>query len=225
MKLKGQIILMVMAFALCMAFTDCNGRRETPAKANPVHQKSVVSKAAKSGKPKPLYIYMYRYDDFPVAKAKYLCRELEKVYPSVILVKTALPLPAKEYYKKGNRYRAAGLLDDLERFKNGGFALGMTDEIIYHPNEKSPTWGIFGLGRTGKNVCVISSMRPKERRLQSDDNMRKLMLHELGHAFGLNHCKDQHCFMVDAEHGDKFDQTPAFCDDCKRYLNSKGWKL
>ena len=216
---------MAIVIAIGMTLTNCGGRNETPAKENQNKPKAAVAKTTTSKKLKPLSIYMYRYDDFPMAKSKSLCLELEKVYPSVILVKTALPLPCKEYYKKGNRYRAAGLLDDLERFKNGGFALGMTDEIIYHPNEKSPTWGIFGLGRTGKNVCVISSMRPKEHKLQSDDNMRKLMLHELGHAFGLNHCKDQHCFMVDAEHGDKFAQTPSFCNDCKQFLNSKGWKL
>lgn len=212
------IAILLIAIALFMTLTDCGRRSDSPSRQNQIKTKTIKSD-------KPQCIYMYRYDDFPVKKAQFLCRELKKVYPNVILVKTALPLPQKEYYKKGNRYRAAGLLDDLGRFKNQGFAMGMTDEIIYHPNEKSPTWGVFGLGRVGCNVCVISSMRPKLHKLQSDDNMRKLMFHELGHAFGLNHCNDQHCFMVDAEHGDKFAQTPAFCEKCKKYLNNKGWKL
>ena len=216
---------MAIAVVLCMVLPACGGGKEAKSEDNQTEPKEKVSQPQKAEAQKPLCIYVYRYDDFPEALAQTLCRELEKVYPSVVLVKTPLPLPRQAYLKERNRYRAASLLDDLDKFKNGGFALGMTDEIIYHPNEISSTFGIFGLGRLGQNVCVISSMRPKQHKLQSDDNMRKLMLHELGHAFGLNHCEDQHCFMVDAEHGDKFAQTPAFCDSCKRFLNTKGWKL
>ena len=184
-----------------------------------------VKQPTKKAQPKQMDIYMYRYDNFPVAQAQALRSELEKVYPRVHLVSNALPLPAKEYYKKGNRYRALGLVEDLFPYRHGGVALGMTTEIIYQPNEKSPYWGIFGLSLVGNHSAVISSMVPRTHKRQPLDDMRKLMLHELGHAFGLHHCNDQHCFMVDFEHGNKFSQTPSFCDDCKRFLNSKGWKL
>lgn len=33
------------------------------------------------------------------------------------------------------------------------------------------------------------------------------------------------CILVDVEHGNKFSQTPLFCNNCKQYLNKKGWKL
>ena len=59
----------------------------------------------------------------------------------------------------------------------------------------------------------------------SPDEMQELMLHELGHAFGLSHCKDERCIMVDAEHGNKFAHTQSFCASCRNYLNKKGWTL
>ena len=44
-------------------------------------------------------------------------------------------------------------------------------------------------------------------------------------AFGLRHCAEEHCFMVDAEHGSKFAKTPSFYNDCMKYLDHKGRKL
>ena len=97
-------------------------------------------------------------------------------------------------------------------------------EVIYDPNEKSPTFGIFGISPVGGHVAVISSTLPS-RKKHSDEHLVKLMMHELGHSFELNHCKDEHCFMVDAEHGNKLSKTPSFCPQCKAFLNRKGWKL
>ena len=216
------MVCMMAVMALCLSACSHDTKPQQP-KAQPTAK--TVKQPAKKAQPQPMYIYMYRYDNFPVSQAQALRSELEKVYPHVHLVSSALPLPAKEYYKEGNRYRARGLVEDLFPYRHGGAALGMTTQIIYHPNEISPYWGIFGFSLVGYHSAVISSMVPKTHKRQSPEDMRKLMLHELGHAFGLYHCNDQHCFMVDFEHGNKFSQTPSFCSDCKRFLNSKGWKL
>ncbi len=170
-------------------------------------------------------IYIYRYGTFPVAKAKQLKAELEKVYPSVSLADRAIELPEECYYKPRDRYRGTGLLDDLRKLRHGGYALGLTNKIIYQKNEISPTFGIFGISYMGDRVSVISSLRPRTLKPLTDDDLQELMLHELGHAFGLPHCKDEQCMMVDAEHGYKFAQTQSFCTSCRNYLNNKGWTL
>lgn len=174
------------------------------------------------GKAKPT-IHIYRYGTFPEAKAKQLKAVLEKVYPSVTLAGEAIELPQDCYYKPRDRYKGTGLLDDLKKLRHGGYALGLTNKIIYDENEISPTFGIFGISYMGDSVSVISSLRPKTSQPLSDEDMEELMLHELGHAFGLPHCKDERCMMVDAEHGYKFAQTQSFCPSCRNYLNSKGW--
>ena len=150
---------------------------------------------------------------------------LEKVYPSVSLADEVIELPMDCYYRPRDRYRGTGLLDDLRKLRHGGYALGLTNKIIYQKNEISPTFGIFGISYMGDSVSVISSLRPRTLQPLSDDDLQELMLHELGHAFGLPHCKDEQCMMVDAEHGYKFAQTQSFCSSCRTYLNSKGWTL
>lgn len=226
MRIKKHISVIV-TIILCVVIVACSGERSRDQQEE--QEKQVLAKTtyqqSKSDSQPIATIYIYRYDDFPEAKAEQLKNELQKVYPSVILVKTSIPLPKECYYKPRDRYKGTGLLDNLMKFKNGGYALGLTRKIIYDKNEISPTFGVFGISYIGDSASVISSLRPKTLKPLSDDDMHELMLHELGHAFGLPHCKDERCMMVDAEHGNKFAQTQSFCNDCKRYLNSKGWKL
>ena len=220
-------ISVIAAIILCAVMAACGGQQSRGQQKEQAKQApaKTASQQAKSDSRPIATIYIYRYDDFPEAKAKRLRDQLQSVYPSVILVKTPIPLPQAYYYKPRDRYKGTGLLDDLMKFRNGGYALGLTRKIIYDKNEKSPTFGIFGISYIGDSVSVISSLRPRTLKPLTDDDLQELMLHELGHAFGLPHCKDERCMMVDAEHGYKFAQTESFCNDCKKYLNSKGWKL
>ena len=226
MRIKKHIsvIAAIILFAIMAACGGQYSRDQQKEQEKQVPAKT-TSQQTKSD-PRPIAtIYIYRYDDFPEAKARRLRDQLQQVYPSVILVKTSIPLPKACYYKPRDIYKGTGLLDDLLKFRNGGYALGLTRKIIYDKNEISPTFGIFGISYIGDSVSVISSLRPKTLKPMTDNDMQELMLHELGHAFGLPHCRDERCIMVDAEHGYKFAQTQSFCNDCKNYLNNKGWKL
>ena len=218
------VIATIILSAVMAACVGQHSRYQQKEQEKHVPAKTTVQQTKSNSRPIAT-IYIYRYDDFPEAKAMRLRDQLQQVYPSVILVKTSIPLPKECYYKPRDRYKGTGLLDDLMKFRNGGYALGLTRKIIYDKNEISPTFGVFGISYIGDRVSVISSLRPKTLKPLSDDEIQELMLHELGHAFGLPHCKVERCIMVDAEHGNKFAQTQSFCDDCKRYLNSKGWKL
>jgi len=169
-------------------------------------------------------IKIYSYGNVSEAKLELLASELKKCYTRVELVNQHLDLPKEYYHQRRNRYSGTGLLKDLGRLRKNSVVLGVTEEVIYKANEISPTYGIFGVSPVGAHVALISLTQPSGRK-HTDDHLVKLMLHELGHSFGLNHCADEHCFMVDAEHGNKFSQTPSFCKDCKQFLNEKGWKL
>lgn len=206
--------LILLTFTMLMA---CQGGN-----SNPPSSKAVPKETAKQTET-VRDITLYLYHDFPKHKAKMLADILEKVYPSVSIQKEPLALPKEHYNKERNRYSGTGLLKDLSKLRKGNVVLGLTDEVIFKANEISPTYGIFGVSPVGAYVAVISSTRPSGKQ-HSNDHLAKLMMHELGHAFGLKHCSNQHCFMVDAEHGNKFSQTPSFCNECKAFLNSKGWK-
>ena len=207
----------LILFACTMLMACHGGKGNTPSK-------KTVPKGTVKQTTKFRDISLYLYDDFPAQKAQMLAFALKKVYPSVSIQKASLVLPKEYYNKEQNRYSGTGLLKDLTRLCEGNVVLGLTDEVIFKANELSPTYGIFGVSPVGAYVAVISSTRPSGKQ-HSNDHLVKLMMHELGHSFGLNHCSNQHCFMVDAEHGNKFSQTPSFCNECKAFLNNKGWDI
>ncbi|MDE5876879.1 MAG: hypothetical protein K2H47_05210 [Muribaculaceae bacterium] len=189
-------------------------------------ERNVYRSESKVGKESsPHCVTVYRYDDFPLATAETLCKELRKTFPEVKLSDTVLELPAKYYLKERNRYSASGLLNDLKSRSNCDAVIGLTNRIIYHANEISSTYGIMGLSRIGTHSCVVSSRIPASGKTHSIDNFVKLALHELGHAYGLPHCPDQHCYMVDAEHKMKFPHTTGLCTSCHSKLKAAGWKL
>lgn len=167
-------------------------------------------------------VRIYLYDDFPEQKAKMIEEQLLKYFPAVKISEEHLPLPTEAFVPGRNRYRGTGFLDDLKSRRGSCTALGLTEEIICTRNELSPDFGIMGLSYLNRGVAVVSSIIPKTGTIQTDENLVKLVLHELGHAYGLPHCPNQKCYMVDAEHRMKLPQTKGFCKNCKNFLESKG---
>ena len=215
--MKKLILFMSFLFVLTACGSDGQGKQsKTPKK----EVKKVAKKLTVPGT-----ISIYRYGDFPVSKAQRLEKQLKSYFPEVVLKEQVLTLPTKHYNKERNRYLGTGLFDELSKHRNEDAVIGLTNYIIFKPNEISQTYGIMGVSPVGTYKCVVSSKIPSSGKEQSDDNFVKLALHELGHAFGLNHCPDQHCYMVDAEHKMKFPQTTGFCESCKTKLNVKGWTI
>ena len=215
--LIGVATLVTSCFLLACNSKESNKQSATPAK-NEV--KKVTKKLAV-----PTSISIYRYGNFSVSTAKRLENRLNEYFPNVILKNQVLTLPSKHYNKKRNRYRGTGLFEELGKHRNNDAVIGLTNYVIFMANELSPTYGIMGVSPVGTYKCVVSSKIPSSGKEQSEDNFVKLSLHELGHAFGLSHCPDQHCYMVDAEHKMKFPQTIGFCESCKTKLNAKGWTI
>lgn len=214
----NKVIYKSLILLVCAILMACQGgKSNTP--SNRTEPKGDVRQTTKVRD-----ISLYLYDDFPVQKAQMLADALKEAYPSVSIQKESLVLPKEHYNRERKRYSGTGLLKDLSKLRKGNVVLGLTDEIIFKANELSPTYGIFGVSPVGAYVAVISSTRPSGKQ-HTKDHLVKLMMHELGHSFGLNHCSNQHCFMVDAEHGNKFSQTPSFCNECKAFLNNKGWNI
>jgi len=216
--IMNKVICKTLILLVCTMLMACQGGKDNAPSKETAPKQTVKQKATVRE------IHLYLYDDFPVQKAQMLAESLKEVYPSVSIQKESLVLPKEHYNKERNRYSGTGLLKGLSKIRKGNVVLGLTDEVIFKANELSPTYGIFGVSTLGTYVAVISSTRPSGKQ-HSNDHLVKLMMHELGHSFGLNHCNNQHCFMVDAEHGNKFSQTPSFCNECKVFLNNKGWNI
>lgn len=219
---KNSCLQVTMILLVSLTFNSCGSKEQNRNTESPVKKevKKIVKKVTI-----PKAISIYRYEAFPAKKAQRLAKQLKSYFPEVVLKEQVLILPAEHYNKERNRYRGTGLFEGLSKHRNGDAVIGLTDYVIFKPNEISQTYGIMGVSPVGTYKCVVSSKIPSSGKEQSDENFVKLALHELGHAFGLNHCPDQHCFMVDAEHKMKFPQTTGFCESCKTKLNAKGWAI
>jgi archaemetzincin len=111
------------------------------------------------------------------------------------------------YYAPRERYRAEKLLDWLESEFAGENSrylkiVGLTESDISTTKGDIPDWGVFGLGSLGGKTCVISTrrLRPKEGQPRTIlvERLVKVINHEIGHTFGLEHCPTDRCLMQDA---------------------------
>jgi archaemetzincin len=118
------------------------------------------------------------------------------------------PMPKTAFYAKRRRWRADVLLDHLPTLvpdlKDTTRVLGLTTHDISTTKPPFPDWGIFGLGNMGGPAAVISSFRLRRKAkdaAQIEFRVVNTAIHEIGHTFGLDHCTEPRCPMLDAEGG------------------------
>ncbi len=150
---------------------------------------------------------------------------LEEAYGWKVEILAARPLPEAAWYAPRRRYRAEKLLLNLnqETDKNYLIVLGITAKDISTTKEEHEDWGIFGLGEVAGRSCVVSTFRLGARGAdehQRNERLRKIVVHEVGHVIGLEHCPEPGCVMQDAESSIATvdAETGKFCETCKSSL-------
>ena len=86
---------------------------------------------------------------------------------------------------------------------------------------------IFGQAMLNGNYAVASYYRLQNERYGLEKNselmllrLKKEVIHELGHTFGLIHCHNAGCVMLSSTYVEDIDQKNAlFCKACKAKLN------
>ena len=138
---------------------------------------------------------------------------------SKVLASAALPKSA--FYFSRKRYRADSLLSFLKsKADKNEVLVGLTNKDISTTKGSYSDWGVMGLAFRPGNAAIISSYRLKNKTM-----FWKVVIHELGHTAGLNHCKVLTCFMRDADGGDPTIYENDFCKSCKSYLIKVGWNF
>ncbi len=171
-------------------------------------------------------IYVYRYNEFPAAMLNEAVKELRTVYPWVKMA-GRLALPGYACHREPGKvcYTSMMLLNQLRRVQRSGVVIGFTDKAICYKKEQAEHYRCMGYsGNIGGKFSVVTTERFRQKK-DRQAYLNRVMLHELGHAFGLRHCKDGHCIMVAAEGGNKFGTATAFCKECSAFLKGKGWLL
>ncbi len=153
----------------------------------------------------------------------FLKDSIEKFYPVRILIANQKLFPINCYYKPRNRYRADSTIGWLKSIKPDSVRLivGITDTDISTTKGTINDYGVMGLGFHPGNACIVSTYRIKKS-ATSKQNLQqrifKVVVHEMGHNFGLPHCPDQHCIMADAEGKMKLDDERDLCIACRKKL-------
>ena len=168
-------------------------------------------------------ICVYRYNGFSDKMMSQAIGELRKYYPRVEYVGT-MELPEWAKYKAKGCYTGTAILNQLRRSRKTDVVIGFTDKDVCYTKQGKEHYRCMGLGRTVQGVAVVTTSRfKKDKNLQL--YLNRLVLHELGHAFGLGHCKNRNCLMVAAYGKNQFGHTPSFCVSCREFLKAKEWKL
>jgi len=112
---------------------------------------------------------------------------------------------ANAWYQPRKRWRAERLLDQLDGLEVGAAirVIGLTEQPISTTKGKIYDWGIAGLGQLPGKSCVLTAYLfrglKKKDRAHYLRYMENLVLHELGHTLGVDHCPLDRCIMADAK--------------------------
>lgn len=160
------------------------------------------------------------------ATLSFLKDSIEKIYPVSIVIAKTKEFPAHIYYKPRNRYRADSAIKWLKEIKPDSVRTiaGITNEDVSTTKVGHVDFGVMGLGYKPGDACVISTYRLKKTAKDAQhlrERLFKVVAHEMGHNFSLDHCADQQCIMVDAEEKMKLDAVKYLCSSCKQQLKIK----
>lgn len=158
---------------------------------------------------------------FSKTDAEHIATQVRSLGAEVVL-KDRLPIPKSFYYAPRDRYRADSLIRYLKtRVGKDSIIVGILNEDISTTKDGVVDWGVMGLGYRPGNSCVVSSFRVNKKKRAGQ--LYKVVVHEIGHTEGLDHCPEKTCLMRDAEGGNPLDEEKDFCDQCKAHLKRKGW--
>jgi archaemetzincin len=152
--------------------------------------------------------------------------DLGKIFNNQVDAEQGMPHPDYAYNKKRNQYLSTAILKTLmeqKEYMAYGKVLGVVDQDLYVPELN------FVFGEAGQKVAVISLTRLRQEfyRLPQDQNLyykRALTeaVHELGHTYGLGHCRNPQCVMFFSNSLMDTDRKgPEFCVECKRRISGE----
>jgi archaemetzincin len=149
--------------------------------------------------------------------------DLGKTFNKKVSIGRGMPHPDYAFNRKRNQYLSAAILKtlmDQKEYMAYGKVLGVVEQDLYVPELN------FVFGEASQKAAIISVTRLKQEfyHLSQDQSLfHKRVLteavHELGHTYGLGHCRNPHCVMFFSNTLMDTDRKGSdFCPECKGKL-------
>lgn len=173
------------------------------------------------------YIYISPVGIEKIDNIPSILDELEKIFLFPFKVGKFLKCPVSAFDPIRNQYYAGKILQTLvDDFPSDGLKLvGITNVDLCTP----VLTYVFGEAQLGGRVAIISMHRLNQNfyRLPDDkdllsERVKKTLMHELGHCFGLVHCDDPRCVMFLADSIFTLDYKKCtFCLRCDDFFRQQ----
>ncbi len=152
-----------------------------------------------------------------------LAAQLPALEQRLSILKEQIEFPESAWYQPRQRYRADKLIRFLmNKVGQDTVMVGLSVKDISTTKGKVYDSGLMGLGFQPGRSCVVSTFRLSKKNTMQQ--FKKLVLHEVGHNYGLPHCPDSSCFMRDAKGKNHFDELKGYCKNCITFLKKKGFE-
>jgi archaemetzincin len=216
---------------ICFSWA-CSHKTELPAVPTPFTPNHIT---AKKKQVKMVRLAIAPYNEIDSVTTSMLVSELENFYSNlnaVILPKAVMSDSLLANSK--TRYNANKILNYLDLIKpeEVTYILALTTDKIAACGDTIHETGVAGLGNRPGTCSVVSTWSLRRKltdEMQFTQRLIKACMHEMGHNFGLSHCKnkDKKCLMRDA--GGTIltlDQEDVhLCKKCEDLLKQKGIHL
>lgn len=183
---------------------------------------------------------VYNMGDVPQKDIDDLVQTLKTVYPNTRYVGDMTLVDSahiKNDIKGNNRYWWSKLCMHLKRttdYKHGITLVIVNADICNWDKKSNGSHANLGVSNCGGHISTISYQRLKVNHLNNNNDLMKVVIHELGHSVaGLvaeradlrSHCPDTKCLMRDAKNGYPYRGLTSFCPSCSNALKAKGFNL
>ncbi|MFZ4400596.1 MAG: zinc-dependent metalloprotease family protein [Bacteroidales bacterium] len=233
-----RVIIIISTFIIFLIFIlySCNNgskRKKFQNKTQTVNKMQAVKKV--EAVKKKIIVGILPLGEFDQNLITIVKANIANYYQVNVIELPMQALPQTAYLISRDRYIADSLLEFIlnqKAFQEKNisstycnYIVGLTSKDICTSHNNSSSWGVFGLGFMPGKACIISTLRLKKNVDFSllTERLIKVVLHELGHNFGLDHCTTPNCMMRDAEGTIKSvdNEKMDICDVCKRKLKNK----
>ena len=164
-------------------------------------------------------IFILPYDNFTKKEAEKLLPKLHKEFDKWLYghwdfkILEPVTFPQGSYISSRDRYKVTPVLNYQSSLIEGNeVIIGLTHKDICAKIHGVEDYGIVGMSRPLKQVCLVSDKRLKNKSL-----IWKPVMHEFIHTFyGAKHCPkdDPSCFMKDAKGHGNFEVQDKLCESC-----------